>query len=512
MGNNGYKRVILVNSPYYLRGKTSFKYIEGYTIPFGLLSLAAVIRRDLPQTFIAVVDGMSENLTPDVLLDRILELKPDIVGISSFSYSINDAILLSKWIKTSAPDIKIILGGVHVTQLPYEAIKDPNIDFIMRGEGEYSFRDLVAGRELDGIKGLVYKDSEGKVKMNSEFGIVDDLDELPDIAYNLVDMSKYFPTAGQCHRFPASAMITSRGCPGKCIYCSSSVSGKKVRYRSARKIINEIKYLIRHYGIKEIIFMDDVFTSNKDRLLEFCQMVQDENIDIVWDCSSRVQHVDEYILREMKKGRCSQLSFGVETGDERVLKSIKKGQTLDHVRRKVSLSKKAGLETRSSFIIGFPADTLESIKKTIDFAVELDPHLVSFYVATPFPGTEMYEWAIKNNKLLTTNWSLYDQSHHIMNIPGATPEEIDALYKLAYKSFYHRPKYILRRLFMIRSFYDVKNAFKAVKMTLRVHAIPDVNYDELEKGVNEQYRRSENVTNRLDKLGETTELNAVMNR
>jgi radical SAM superfamily enzyme YgiQ (UPF0313 family) len=507
-----YKRVTLINSPYYLRGKTSFKYIEGYTIPFGLLSLAAVIRRDLPDTSINVVDGMSENLPPDVLLDRILETRPDIVGISSFSYGINDTLLLSKWIKKAKPDIKIILGGVHVTQLPHETIKNPNIDYIMRGEGEYSFRNLIAGKELDAIKGLVYKDPEGKVKMNPEFGIVDDMDELPVIAYDLVDMRKYFPTAGQCHRFPASAMITSRGCPGKCIYCSSSVSGKKVRYRSAKKIINEIKYLINNYGIKEIIFMDDVFTFNKNRLLEFCQLVQDEKIDIVWDCSSRVQHVDEDVLPVMKKAGCSQLSFGVETGDENVLKSIKKGQTLDHVRKKVALSKKAGIETRSSFILGFPTDTLESIKKTIDFAIELDPHLVSFYVATPFPGTEMYDWAVKNNKLLTTNWSIYDQSHHIMNIPGATPEEIDIQYKLAYKSFYHRPKYILRRLLMLRSIYDIKNALKAVKMTINVHAIPEVNFDELEAGVNEQYMRSENIMNIIHKPEKVSNLNPVINR
>jgi radical SAM superfamily enzyme YgiQ (UPF0313 family) len=500
MSNTKYKRVTLVNSPYYLRGDSTFKQIEGYTIPFGVLSLAAVIQRDLPETSVTIVDGRAENLSPDALLDRILETKPALVGISSFTYSINDTLLLSKWIKKADPEIKIILGGVHVTQLPDEAIKDDNVDFVMRGEGEYSLRDLITGHNLDDIKGLVYKDKNNQVRMHPEFGIVAELDELPTLAYDLVDMSKYYPIAGQCHRFPAGAMITSRGCPGRCIYCSSSVSGKKIRYRSEKKIINEIKYLINNYGIKEIIFMDDVFTSNKDRLLNFCQMVQDEKIDIVWDCYSRVQHVDEEILREMKKGGCSQLSFGVESGDEHVLKSIKKGQTLDQVRRKVALSKKAGLETRTSFIIGLPADTKESMQKTIDFAIELDPHLVSFYIATPFPGTEMYDWAVKNNKLLIKNWSLYDHAHHILNIPGATPEEIDALYKLAYKSFYHRPKYILRRLFMLSSIYDVKNALKASVMTLKVHALPEVNFEELEAEVNKQYMRSGNIMNILHKL------------
>jgi anaerobic magnesium-protoporphyrin IX monomethyl ester cyclase len=488
-----YKRVTLINSPYYLRGDSTFKHIEGYTIPFGILSLAAVIQRDLPETSVTVVDGRAENLSPAALLDRILKTKPELVGISSFTYCINDTLLLSKWIKKAAPDIKIILGGVHVTQLPDEAIKDDDVDFVIRGEGEYSLRDLIAGHNLDDIKGLVYKDKNNQVRMHPEFGIVDVLDELPAIAYDLVDMSKYYPTAGQCHRFPASAMITSRGCPGRCIYCSSSVSGKKVRYRSAKNIINEIKLLINNYGIKEIVFMDDVFTSNKDRLLEFCQMVHDEKMDIIWDCSSRVQHVDEEVLPIMRRAGCSQLSFGVETGDENVLKSIKKGQTLDHVRKKVRLSKKAGIETRSSFILGFPSDTIESMKKTIDFAIELSPHLVSFYIATPFPGTEMYDWAVKNNKLLTNNWSLYDQQHHILNIPGATSQEIDNMYKLAYKSFYHRPTFILRRLLMLRSLYDIKNAFKAIKMTIKAHAFPDVNFDELEARLNEQYEKAGHI-------------------
>ena len=488
------KRVTLINSPYYLRGDSTFKHIEGYTIPFGILSLAAVIQRDLPETSVTVVDGRAEDLSPDALLDRILETKPEIVGISSFSYSINDTLLLSKWIKKADPDIKIILGGVHATQLPDEAIKNPNVDFVIRGEGEYSLRDLIAGHNLDDIKGLVYKDENNQVKMHPEFDIVDVLDELPTLAYDLVDMSNYYPTAGQCHRFPASAMITSRGCPGRCIYCSSSISGKKVRYRSAKNIVNEIEFLIDNYGIKEIVFMDDVFTSDKDRLLEFCQLMQDRRLDILWDCSSRVQHVNEEILLIMKKAGCGQLSFGVETGDENVLKSIKKGQTLNHVREKVALSKKAGIETRSSFILGFPADTIESMQKTIDFAIELDPHLVSFYVATPFPGTEMYEWAVKNNNLLTRNWSLYDQQHHILNIPGATPEEIDNMYKLAYTSFYHRPKFILKRLLMLRSFYDIKNALKAVNMTIKAHAFPDVEFDKIEVEVNKKYMKANNIS------------------
>lgn len=497
MKKSKYSRITLINSPYYLRGDSTFKHIEGYTIPFGILSLAAVIRRDLPDTHVAVVDGRAENLSPDALLDRILGTKPELVGISSFTYCINDAMLLSKWIKKAAPDVKIILGGVHVTQLPEEAIRNGDIDFVIRGEGEYSLRDLIAGGNLDDVKGLVYKDQNNHIKMHPEFGIVEHLDDLPTIAYDLIDMNKYFPTAGQCHRFPASAMITSRGCPGRCIYCSSSVSGKKVRYRSARNIADEIKFLIRTYGIREIVFMDDVFTSNKERLLEFCRMVHDEKIDILWDCSSRVQHVDEGILLKMKKAGCSQLSFGVETGDENVLKSIKKGQTLDHVRKKVALSKKAGIETRSSFILGFPSDTMESMKKTINFAIELNPHLVSFYIATPFPGTEMYDWAVKNDKLLTTNWSLYDQQHHILNIPGATSREIDDMYKLAYRSFYHRPRFILRRLLMLRSMYDIKNAFKAVKMTVKAHALPELNIEELEAGINEQYNRSRHILNEI---------------
>lgn len=488
-----YKKVVLVNSPYYLRGRTIFKYVEGYTIPIGIMSLASVIRRDFPNVQISIVDGLAENLSPNALLERIVETDPDLVGISSFTFNINDTLLLAKWIKRKKPDIKIVLGGVHVTQLSREAINNRDIDFVMRGECDYSFRDLVAGREPVSIKGLLYRELSGVIKGNSEISVVDNLDDLPVLCYDLVKMSKYFPSAGQCHRFPAGTMITSRGCPGNCIFCSSSVSGKKIRCRSAKNIVKEIKFLIDNYGVKEIVFMDDVFTADKSRILEFCRIIKEEKIDLLWDCSTRVQFVDEDLLKTMKYSGCGQISFGVESGDERVLKSIKKGQSLEQVREKVSLSKKIGLETRCSFILGFPEDTLESMQKTIDFAVELDPHLVSFYIASPFPGTEMYDWAVKNNRLLTANFSHYDQSHYIMSISNATPEQMDEVYRHAYRSFYHRFKYILRRLLMMRSLYDIRNAFKAACMTMNIRAVPEVNYSDLETAINKQYENNQGV-------------------
>jgi len=483
-----FKRITLVNSPYFLRGQSCFRYIEGYTIPLGILSLAAVIERDLPDVQIAVVDGMAENLSPKDLLLRILQTRPDLVGISSFTYNINDALLLSKWIKEKMPGVKIILGGVHVTQQPVETMQNPYVDFIIKGESEYSLRDLVAGKELSSIKGLAYRDQKGIIVCNPEKAIIENLDELPILAYHLINMKNYFPTAGQCHRFPTATMITSRGCPGNCIFCSSSLSGKVIRGRSAKNIFEEMTCLIDRYGIREIVFMDDVFTYDKNRVIELCRLIRENKLDLLWDCSTRIHFVDESTLKIMKEAGCGQLSFGVESGNEEILKKIKKGQKKEYVRETVRLAKKTGLETRCSFILGFPDDTMETMQDTIDFAIELDPHLVSFYVACPFPGTEMFSWAEKTGSLLTKNWSLYDQQHHIMKISNVPSEMIDKMYKRAYHSFYHRFRYILRRLLMIRSFYDIKNAFRAVRMTLNVHALPDIDYGQIETTVDNMYQ------------------------
>ena len=481
------KKVVLVNAPYYLRGQTSFKYIEGNTIPLGIMSIAAVIQRDMPDVDVQIIDGMAEDLTPGNLLNKILKSNPDIIGIRSFTYNINDALLLSEWIKTKNPNIKIAIGGVHATQLPQDVIQVSSIDFVFRGESEYAFRDLVSGKPHSEIDGLVFKEPDGSVVTNPSFGIIVDLDELPMPAYNLVDMHRYYPVAGQCHRFPASTMITTRGCPGRCIFCSSSVSGRKIRKRSAQNIFDEIMFLIENYGINEIVFGDDVFTSDKDRVLEFCRLIKENKVDILWDCSTRVQFVNEELMREMKEAGCSEISFGVESGDEHILKAIKKGQTLHQVKEKVEMAKRIGLETKCSFILGFPQDTMETMQKTIDFAIELDPHIVSFYIACPYPGTAMYQWAIENDSILTTNWSYYDQGHHIMQIPNATSEQIDHMFKRAYQSFYHRFRFVLKRLGMIRSVYDMKNVLKAAWMTLRVHAMPDMDFESIKSRVSSEY-------------------------
>lgn len=488
------KNVTLVNAPYYLRGRTSFKYIEGYTIPLGIMSIAAVIQRDHPDVDIRIIDGMAINLPPGDLLNAILKESPEIVGIRSFTYNINDALLLAKWIKIRNPDIKIAIGGVHATQLPLEVIRNSAVDLVFRGESEYAFRDFIAGKPYRDIDGLVYKNPDGTIKMNPNMGLIDDLDDLPMPAYDLVDMKKYFPVAGQCHRFPASTVIASRGCPGRCIFCSSSVSGKKIRKRSAENIFKEMLFLMEHYGVKEIVFGDDVFTSDKERVFELCRLIKQNNVDILWDCSTRVQFVNEEMLNAMKGAGCSEISFGVESGDEYILKAIKKGQTLSQVIDKVNMVKKAGLESKCSFILGFPQDTMETMQKTIDFAIELDPHIVSFYIACPYPGTVMYDWAAENDNLLTKNWSYYDQSHHIMKIPNAASEQIDSMFKKAYASFYHRPRFILKRLRMIRSLYDLKNAFKAAWMTLNVHAFPETDFEAVQDRVEGQYMKAEKST------------------
>ncbi len=255
-------------------------------------------------------------------------------------------------------------------------------------------------------------------------------------------------------------MITSRGCPGRCTYCKGSLLGERIRFKSAEKIFKEIVFLQDNYGIRDITFYDDTFTSNKQRVRDFCNLILKNKLDLTWCCFSRVDTVDFDLLKEMKKAGCYQVLYGVESADPQILANIKKRITLEKVEETVANTKKAGIEVRLSFMFGNPGETEETIKKTIQYAISLDPDLVSFNITTPYPGTEMFKWAKENNYLIHEDWSKYNFAKPVMNLPTITSEKVLEYYKKAHRQFYFRPTYILKRLMKIRSVEDFKRNFK----------------------------------------------------
>ena len=290
------------------------------------------------------------------------------------------------------------------------------------------------------------------------------LDELPIPAYDLLPVLKYKPAKGSYKRLPAMSMMTSRGCPGRCTFCSKTL-GNILVFKSAEVIFKEIKYLIDNWGIKQILFYDDTFTVFKENVVKLCDLLLENNIDISWTCFARVDFIDKEMLQKMKDSGCHQIMYGVENVDEGVLRNINKKINIDQVKNAVKWTKQVGIECRLAFMVGNPGDNMEILKKNTKFAIKMDPDLIVVNITTPFPGTDMFDWAKSKDLILTYEWDDYTLAKPVMRLENLTADEIKKLYKHMYRRFYFRPKYIFKKLLSIRSLDDLKilsSGFKAL--------------------------------------------------
>jgi radical SAM superfamily enzyme YgiQ (UPF0313 family) len=364
------------------------------------------------------------------------------------------------------PDTSVTAGGIHATILPEDFLKYDFIDNCIRGEGEIPFFELISGKDKKDILSLSFKEN-GNIIHNSQGPVLDNLDSLPLPAYDLLPMSKYKPSLGSYKLLPAIGMVTSRGCPGKCTFCYGQYFGKKIRYHSAERIYAEIMHLKDIYGIREISFYDDTFTAVKPNLVKFCNMLINRDAKLSWSCFSRTDLVNKDLLKLMKTAGCHQICYGVESGDENILKNIQKDVSLETAKEAIKLTKAAGIEARATFMIGNPEETVQTLEKTFKFAVEIDPDIALFNITTPFPGTEMFKWASNNGYIKTYNWADYDLSKPVMEVPGIGAEEIARYYKLFNRRFYLRPWYLIRRAFKMGSFERIKSGFMAFLTIIR---------------------------------------------
>jgi radical SAM superfamily enzyme YgiQ (UPF0313 family) len=450
-------KILLINPYQTSREGNIWTKIEGAMPPLGLAYISAYLESKGIDS--KIIDMNVEQGDAKTQVEKIEE-KPDIIGITSMTSTIINAYEIAKFLKIKFPDTKIVFGGVHPTVLPEDVLTHNFIDYVIRGEGEYSFYKLVNGDDIKTIEGLSYREN-GNFIHNPLGEHINDLDSLPMPAYNRLPVEKYIPTLGSYKRLPAISMIATRGCPGKCTYCFGSYLGSKVRMHSVDYLIEEIKMLQKNYGIKEIMFYDDTFTTYRHKVKEFCKKIIEEKIDISWVCFSRVDTIDEETLFLMKKAGCHQIMYGIESGSEEILKNINKKIDRQKAIEAVKKTKKIGIECRTTFMLGNPGETEETIFKTVKFAIELDPDIALFNITTPFPGTQMFKWAKENGYLKSEDWSKYDLSNMVMELPTISSEKIYEYYKKVFKLFYLRPSYLLKRLFKIRTLNDIKMAFNA---------------------------------------------------
>jgi len=403
----------------------------------GLLYIAAYLERVGKE--VEVIDLSLEKKPHDSLREKIKLYSPDVIGISSHTMQIPSAVECAEIIK-EITNVPLILGGVHASSLPSQTLeKYPLFDIIVIGEGEETFLELVqkieTGSNYSKTKGIAYRKNK-KIIITSPREPIKNLDSLPFPARYKTSIRKYIPDTGTFEKLPSTSILSSRGCPFNCNYCARVGSRTKQshRVRSPRNIVDELKQCVEKHGIHQFWFVDDTFTIPKNRLMDICKLIIQDKLNISWKCYSRVDTIDREMLEIMKKSGCHQIKYGVETGTERMLKSLNKGTTLKHARKAVKLTKMAGIDVTCDFILGIPGETVGEMNQTIDFAVELSPKIAHFGRYIVMPGSDFFRYAVKKNLLmprLLTKTQLDERFLHIM-------------VSKAYRRFYIRPSYIIK--------------------------------------------------------------------
>ena len=443
-----------------------------YWQPLGVLYLAASLREAGHE--VKFIDG--SFLNHEEVIRRIRDFDPDFVGIYA------NTPLWRKAVKT-AEDVKkvcnaaVFAGGPYPTAMGKRALAEaPALDAIVVGEGELTLCEALErmekGKSLEGVRGVIYRDGERLVE-NPPRPPIEDLDALPFPARDLLeDKNLYVPPAGTYRRKPVAIVMTSRGCNARCIYCYQLTGERRIRYRSVENVLQEIELCIEQ-GYREIRFLDDTFCGDYSRAMQIAEEIRRRGLDITWFVSARVNQVDEPLLRAFRRAGCWAIFFGAESGVQKNLNALRKGITLEQTRRAVRAAKRAGLRVVTAFIFGIPGETYEEALRTIDFAIELDPDFVNFHTMTPFPGTELYE---RVSELGSMSSRLEDFTFEgAAFIPHTmTKEEIEELRRIAFKRFYSRPKYILRRLLGIRTLDDLKLLTRGLRSLFWIWVKEDV--------------------------------------
>lgn len=462
-------------------GKRKLGDVGGHLPPFGLACIASYIREH--NFSVNIIDALAEGMESIQVLDYIAKNQPKVIGISAMTPQFQRMVQIAKNISERFPEILTVIGGHHASIMPEKTLKDNNgLDLLVYGEGEETFLEIInkyreirwdkekflKGIEcLRAIDGIAFRDTDNNIKINKSRKQIEDLDSLPSPAWDLLPIDKYIPLPNQYLNQPVIHMVSIRGCPFDCDFCSSSSAfGRKIRARSPERVVDDIKYVKSKYNIKEISFWDDTMTVNKKWVERFCNCLLENKVNVTWTCYSRVDTVNFEMLKLMKKAGCWNIFYGYESGNQQLLDNINKGTTLEQIRDVNKWTKDAGIEVRASFMIALPGETPELAKKTIDFAIELEPEYAQFSITTPYPGTKLYDTA-KQSGRLCEDFSKYNM-WEVVYVPYGykDEEEILALEKLAMRKFYFRFRFIFRKIKRIRSFEDIRRYINGLKMAI----------------------------------------------
>lgn len=422
----------------------------GEITPLGIYYLAAFLREN--GVDVAVADTGAFRLTPDDIINEIAVFSPAFVGISSTTMSFANAVAMAGRIKEAFPHIVTIIGGSHVTSSMAQAMSCKDFDYGVIGEGELTALELInsicsgsvsGGKPVSEIRGVAFRDENGRLVYTGPRPFIDDLDALPFPALDLVpDTDTYTPPLFEHRAQPLASMITSRGCPGHCTFCSTSM-GKRYRARSAENVFHEIKFLKQTYDIREIRFLDDNFLLDRQRIYDLFEMTRVQGIFFHWVCLARIDSVDYDFLKFLRDNGCWFIMFGIESGDPEILKTIKKNLSLERTAEVVGWCRELGIKTQGLFIIGHPNETIESIDRTIDYALGVPLDIMMCTINTPYPGTRQQAEIDQYGTLTTTDWSQYTGLNPVFVPHGLTRELLLEKHREMLTRFYLRPRIAL---------------------------------------------------------------------
>lgn len=450
-------RVLLVNPPWVLDGRTGVRAGSRWPhlktedeanylpFPFFMAYAGALLKQNGFE--VLLVDAIAEELTDKEFFKKSEGFRPDVVLQEVSTPSLDIDLVYAKRIK-ELTNAKIALSGLDVNITDLKFLKGyAFIDFVLLGEYEYTLLDLVRhleeGTNVNDVLGLIHQ-SNGKFSANARRPLIENLDDLPWPLREQLPMQKYEDRPGGIP-WPSVQMWASRGCPHRCIFCAwpqIMYGGNSYRTRDPKRVVDEMEYLVNNMGFKSVYFDDDTFNIGKKRMLKFCDEVKKRKLNVPWAAMARADNMDKETLAAMKAVGLEAVKYGVESGTQKLVNSSNKSLDLGRVRENIKLTKELGIHTHLTFMFGLPGETKETIQRTLDFALAMDPESVQFSIATPFPGTDYFRELDNAGRIITKNWSDYDGNFGcVIKSDNLSAQELIAARKRAYAVWREHPEH-----------------------------------------------------------------------
>lgn len=442
---------------------------RGVYPPLGLSYVASSLRSG--GHHVKMIDFDVEDKAFEKTISEIQSENYDLVGFYVMTWTFNGANQILKEVKKIRPNIKSVMGGPNASSLPTESLEIGDFDYVVMGEGEDAIIELIkamqAGVNLESIDGVVFRSKDNKIIQNRQRDLIEDINRISFPAWDLLKVDRYRDVFTQCDRF--ATMIASRGCPFNCTFCDrKNRMGNKWRVRSVDNVIDEMKMLNSKYRIKEFMFYDDNFIFDKKWTYDFCDKLDQSKLNVIWECRTRVDTVDKPLLRRIKESGCYRIRYGMESGNDKILRILKKGITVEQIRECAQISKEIGIEIFAYFMMGSPYETPETLQDTLDLALEVNAGFTVFSKTILIVGSELFDWAAENKYIDKNYWFDFlkgkvTNSAPALSTPELSEEFVDKYISYANKKFYFRPQYLLSK---IKSIKNPKQALRQAKLAI----------------------------------------------